>query len=369
MSRLVELGLDLLPWGLAAGFVGVLDRLRAYEPHPAALADNLQWAVVAAPGVVQSRDGAFSRTWRYQGVDPRVISPEGLNALADAFNLALTRLGPGVMLHADAARKPAVPLAPGKDFPHPLAYLFDLERYKLYRDRPHFETEFFLTLTWGQPSEVQKRVERLFVTESEEAAQEAEVSLGRFDDLCALLDNHLGSQLHLERLSTAEQLAFLHHALTGLSHPVAEPVAAVLLASMLSDQELVGGWRPRIGEKHLRVVRVNAYPTETTSPAILDPLTDLPCAYRWSTRVLTVSPEEADRRVKSLQWSWYTRRQDTRSRLRRAFLASSRRRHPTPTSGRSSRTGRLARWRRIRPSSWRASTRGGSFSVPTRPRS
>ncbi len=320
MNRLALLGLDLLPWGLAVGLAAALDRLRAYEPRPAALSDNLQWQAVAAPGVVESRDGAFSRTWRYQGVDPRVVSPEELNALSEAFNRALVRLGPGVMLHADAVRKPALPSPPGKDFPHALAYLFDLERYELYRDRPHFETEFFLTLTWGQPSRTQKRLERLFVTAADEAAQEAEVSLGRFEDLSALLENHLGTQLHLERLSTPEQLAFLHHALTGLSHSVAEPASSVPLASVLSDQELVGGWKPRIGEQHLRVVRVNAYPTEATVPAILDPLTDLPCAYRWSTRVLTVPPEEADRRVKNLQWIWYTRRQDTRARLRKALL-------------------------------------------------
>ena len=167
---------------------------------------------------------------------------------------------------------------------------------------------------------MRRRIERLFVTEEEGEVKEAEVSLDRFEDLSALLENHLGSQLRLERLSTPEQLAYLHHALTGLSHPVVSPAASVPLSASLSDQELVGGWKPRVGEKHLRVVRVNAYPTEATSPAILDPLTDLPSAYRWSTRVLTVPPEPADRRIKSLQWIWYTRRQDARARLRRAFV-------------------------------------------------
>ncbi len=323
MSRVSDLALDLLPWGLAVGFAGLLDRLRAYEPRPAALSDNLAWAAVAAPGVVQNRDGAFLRTWRYRGVDTRVASPEELNTLSQVLNRALVRLGGGVMLHADAVRKPAAPTPPGPHFPHPLPYLFDLERFELYQREPHFETEFFLTLTWAPPAGAARQVERWFVRDVEEAATEAEGQLGRFGDLCATLENHLGSVLRLDRLATAEQLAYLHLCLTGLNHSVAEPAPGLLLAGILSDQELVGGWKPRIGEKHLRVVRVNAYPTTATTPALLDPLADLPCAYRWSTRLLTVPPEEADARIKSLQWSWYTRRQDFRARLRRAFTQPS----------------------------------------------
>ncbi len=323
MSRATDLVLDLLPWGLAVAFAGLLDRLRAYEPRPAALADNLAWAFVAAPGVVQNRDGAYLRSWRYRGVDTRVASPEELNTLSQVLNRALVRLGAGAMLHADAVRKPAVPTPPGPHFPHRLPYLFDLERLELYQREPHFETEFFLTLTWAPPTRTARRVESWFVRDLAGAADEAEGQLARFDDLSSTLENHLGSVLHLERLPTADQLSYLHLCLTGLDHPVAEPAPGLPLAGILSDQELVGGWKPRIGTLHLRVVRVNAYPSTATTPALLDPLADLPCAYRWSTRVLTVPPEEADARIKSLQWSWYTRRQDFRARLRRAFTQPS----------------------------------------------
>ncbi|HEX4956388.1 MAG TPA: hypothetical protein VF017_23630 [Thermoanaerobaculia bacterium] len=318
MKPVGEILLDLLPWGLAVGFAGLLDRLRAYEPRPVALSDNLSWGVVAAPGVIQNRDGALSTTWRYQGIDTRVASAEELTGLSRALNRTIVRLGAGTMLHAEAVRRPVAPLPPGPHFPHPLAFLFDAERWQLHRREPYFETAFYLTLTVAPPARAEQRLRRTFLTTTEPEARAAEDHLERFAERCATFEHHLGLILRLERLGTSEQLRHLHLCLTGLDHPVAEPAAGVLLPGILCDQELVGGWRPRIGEHHLRVVRVNAYPTAATQPAFLDPLADLPAAYRWSTRVMAVPPEEADARVKHLQWMWYARRQDARSRLRRA---------------------------------------------------
>jgi len=320
-----ELVERLLPWGLAVGFAALLDRIRAYEPRPAALADNLQWESVAGPGVVRHRDGALSRTWSLQGVDTRIVSPDELNALSRSINLALVRLGGGAMLHAEAVRRPAVPYPPGVHFPHPLAQLVDEERFELYQREPHFETEYFLTLTWTPPRRVERTLERVFVVDPQgdaPGADEEGAAAGKFEDLCRLLENYLGASLRLRRLASAAQLAFFHVCLTGRDRPVAVPAAGMPLASILSDEEFFGGWRPRIGDQHIRIVRINAYPTTETRPALLDPLSDLPCAYRWSTRVLTLAPTEADSRVKNLQWSWYTRRLDTRSRLRRAFTSS-----------------------------------------------
>lgn len=322
MSPWAEIGRDLLPWGLAAGAVAALDRLRAYQPRPRALADHLAWATVPAPGVVQARDGALSRTWRYRGVDTRVAAPEELNALSRSVSRALARLGPGVMLHADAVRRPALPDPPGPHFPHPVPYLFDRERYQRYRRDPLYETAFYLTLTYRPPDRSTRILQRLFLAHLEEALPGAGAALGRFDDLSAVLESHLGTVLALERLPTAEQLAYLHLCLTGDDRPVAAPAPGQLLAPVLCDQEFHGGWRPRIGRRHLWVVRLQAYPTAETRPALLDPLTDLACSYRWSTRVLVVSPEEADAHVKRRQWLWYTRRQDARTRLRRALTRS-----------------------------------------------
>ncbi len=322
MRALPELLLRLLPWISAAGVAALLDRLRAYEPRPRALSDNLQWGVVAGPGLIENRDGALSRTWAFQGIDTRVASAEELGALSRALSLTLVRLGPGVMLHFDALRRPAAPYPPGEHFPHPLAYLFDLERWALYQREPHFETECYVTLTVARPKRSRERARRWFLTEPVAAeSQAAESRLGRFEELSLQLESHLGTLLRLRRLGTAEQLGYFHQCLTGIEGEVAPPAAGVLLAPILSNQEFVGGWKPKIGEKQIRVVRVSAYPTEATVPAHLDGLTELGCRYRWSTRVLTVETEEARSQIKNLQWIWYTRRHDARSRLRKAVLS------------------------------------------------
>ncbi len=314
----------LAPWATGIGLAALLDRIRAYQPRPSGLADNLQWAAVAAPGVLQNRDRALSRTWRYQGVDTRVASPRELNRLSGALNRALSRLGSGCMVHLDAIRRPVVPPEPGPHFPSPLSRFFDEERYALFSGSAAFESQFFLTLTLAAPEQRTETLQRLFVEDpTARLGQQHSSLILRLDEISDALEAQLGRLLSLRRLTSVEQLSYFHRCLTGLDHPIAEPAAGHLVANALSDQELIGGWKPRIGNLHIRVVRLNAYPSTTTQPAMLDPLTDLPCAYRWSTRLLIVSPEEADKKVKNLQWMWYARRQDARTRLRRAVSANS----------------------------------------------
>ena len=314
----------LAPWATGIGLAALLDRIRGHEARPAGLADHLQWAAVAAPGVIQNRDRALSRTWRYQGVDTRVAAPSELNRLSTALSQALSRLGSGCMLHLDAIRRPVRPPAPGPHFPSPLSRLFDEERRGLFEDGAAFESQFFLTLTLAAPQQRQETLQRIFVEDPTASLDPPSTSLLlRLEESSEILEAQLGRLLALRHLSTTEQLTYFHFCLTGLEHPIAEPASGQLVANALCDQELIGGWKPRIGQQHIRVVRLNAYPTTTTQPAMLDPLTDLPRAYRWSTRLMIVSPEEADKKVKNLQWMWYTRRQDARTRLRRAVSANS----------------------------------------------
>jgi type IV secretion system protein VirB4 len=298
----------------------VLDRVREFEPKPRSLSANLQWASLPADGVVQNEDLALSRSWQFLGVDTRVASPEELNALSELMSKTLTRLGSEVMLHLDAVRTAVAPEPPRPEVsPSKVAYLFALERYQIYAQNPHFETRFVATLTFQPPQKKRQRLARVFLRGlEEEGAREGAAHVAKFEEVCRLFENHLGQALRMSRLESKEQLRHLYSCLTGLDRPVAVPMHGVRVSDALSDQEFLGGWRPQIGEKHIRVVRVSEYPGTETVPALLSALTELPAAYRWSTRLVPVRPELGRARAERERLRWFEKRRGWRARLRGA---------------------------------------------------
>src|SRR5581483_7917156 len=99
----------------------------------------------------------------------------------------------------------------------------------------------------------------------------------------------------------------LHECLTGAPHPVRAPSHGSYLNIVLADQELVGGFEPRIGDRHIRAVAVQGYPPASHAGA-LDVLNTFPYAFRWSNRVLPLGQSTAARLIRRQQLTWYKKR-------------------------------------------------------------
>ena len=77
-----------------------------------------------------------------------------------------------------------------------------------------------------------------------------------------VMENRLAGRVTLERLDADRLLTHLHQCLTGLTHPVRTPPHGSYLNAVLADQELVGGFEPRIGRMVVRAVAVHGYRNE-----------------------------------------------------------------------------------------------------------
>jgi type IV secretion system protein VirB4 len=296
--------------GCAAGAASVLAarQLREYRERGEGVADLLGWAFMVGDGVVLQKDGSLLAGWRYRGPDLAAASVEEARSLSRYVSDALLPYADDWMWHVDAVRRPAVAY-PAGDFPSEITARIDAERREAYRRAgQRFETTCTLLVTWRPPSEQYARLSRWFVRR---AAGETVVHwpdiLGVFERSLDGLAGRLSARLALERLGSDALCTALHESLTGLAHPVATPAGGVYLNVALADQMLVGGFEPRVGAMHVRVVAVQGYPTHAACGA-LDVLGSLPLAHRWSTRVLPLGRETAAGLIRRQQLRWFQKR-------------------------------------------------------------
>src|SRR6266550_12793 len=301
-------------WSLALGTLGGvagvrgLAHVREHRVAPAGLADLVNWAFLVDDGVVLQKDGSLVAGWRYHGPDLAAATPEELDALSRHVNDALLPFTDDWMFHIDAIRRPALAYAPSL-FPDPVTQLIDDERRAAYATQAsrQFETEYFLVVTHRPPPDVFSRAAAFFVQGAEGACVEWGRVLEAFAAQLRVLEQRLAGRLHLARLDADALLTHLHECLTGLAHPVRTPPRGSYVNVVLADQEVVGGFAPRVGRMAIRAVAVQGYP-HASHAGQGDVLDALPFAFRWSHRVLPLGTAEAAKQIRRHQLQWFKKR-------------------------------------------------------------
>ena len=297
--------------------------LRPFRPTGAKLSDYLLWAALIAPGVILNKDGAFQRTLTFRGPDLDSSTPSELVGAANRINNALRRFGSGWCLHIEARRAPA-PGYPDASWPDALSWLIDEERRAVFETAgARFESAYFVTLTRLPPPERQGKLEGVLFEGGKTPAAGAvdyQLHLDRFlqesDQLIALLETLMPEA---RWLSDEETLTYLHDCISDRPHRVAVPQTPFHLDALLPDAALVGGLAPRLGSKHLRVISVRSFVTET-EPGLLDALNRLPISYRWVTRFLPLDREEGRKQLEIIRKRWFSKRKGLLTLLREALF-------------------------------------------------
>lgn len=304
--------MDLL--SLSFGGIGgalvsrAIARTREHRDTAHGVADVLNWAFMVDDGVVLQKDGSLLAGWRYQGPDVSAATSQELDSLSQHVNDALLPLTDEWMLHVDAIRRPAAAYS-SSIFPDAATQLIDDERREAYEETAgrQFETEYHLVITKTTPPETFSRLRSAFVQGVERSAIDWGRVLADFEAAASGLQDRLSKHLSLRRLTSPELLRHLHECLTGLRHPVLVPPDGSYLNVVLSDQELIGGFEPRIGEMAIRVVAVQGYP-HASHAAEIDFLNALPASFRWSTRVIPLGELEAAKQLRRHQLQWFKKR-------------------------------------------------------------
>lgn len=293
--------------------------LDEYRRRPAVLADHLPWAALVAPGVVLNKDGAFLAGVAFRGPDLESATEDELMAVRARLNNALRRLGAGWCLHVEACRRPADPYA-ASDVPIAAAWLVDAERQAAFaRAEPAFETDYRLALTWLPPADETRRLERALFDGLSQTGRDWRLALEAFQrEAAAVLDLLADALPEARPLGDGELLSWLHAAVSSGAHPIDPAHTPAFLDASLADAPLTGGIAPRLGDQWLKMVSVRSLPS-ATRPGLLDALSSLPFAYRWTARWIGLDKADAEREIVKLRKRWFAKRKGVGVLLREAI--------------------------------------------------
>lgn len=280
------------------------------------LPDLLMYDSMVDDGILLLQDGALLAAWSFRGPDMASATHAEMAALSARLN-SILRLGSGWMVHCDAIRGPAPGYPEHGSFPDSVTALIDEERRQQFMiEGAHFESEYFLALTFLPAEETEERIRGFVFDGQRKFRSTAQRSLDYFRNRIATFENLFGSLFHVQRLRANrvadasgrqhthdELLRYVHRSITTLTHPVALPEIPVYLSEILGTQELVGGISPKVGRKHIRVIAIDGFP-QLSHPGILGALDSLPVEYRWNTRAILLDPEEAKSLLDKTRRKW-----------------------------------------------------------------
>lgn len=292
--------------GVASGLAAAVAvaKLREDRTEVRGVADVLPYGFLVAPGAILNKDGSLLAGFRFRGPDSAAATADDLADLAEYVAAAFAPVGDGWGFHVSEVRRESVGYPSDPAFPDPVSWLVDEERRRSYESAGlHYESDFFLVATYLPPSDRHSRLVALFVDGAARGEADWTTILAQFEGELAELRDRLRGRLQMERLDDEALLRHLHACLTGMHHPVRVPEDGAYLNVVLADQDLVGGFEPRIGEKHVRVVAVQDFPWRP-EPAALEALGRLPFGFRWCSRFVLLSPQAGEAEIKRARRGW-----------------------------------------------------------------
>ncbi|MER9921145.1 MULTISPECIES: conjugal transfer protein TrbE [unclassified Mesorhizobium] len=290
--------------------------LAEYRNRSSRLADFLPWVALVGAGIILNKDGSFQRTARFRGPDLDSAVPAELVAVAGRLNNALRRLGSGWAIFVEAQRHASTGY-PDSRFPDAASTLVDAERKAGFEEAgAHFESSYFLTLTYLAPAEDTARAESWLYEGRERKGLDPNAVLTGFADrsdrVLRLVEAFMPE---CQWLDDAETLTYLHGCVSTNRHRVRVPETPMYLDAMLADQPLTGGLEPRLGASNLRILTLTGFPTATT-PGLLDELNRLAFPYRWSTRAILLDKTDATRLLTKIRRQWFAKRKSVAAILK-----------------------------------------------------
>src|SRR5580658_2732845 len=204
------------------------------------LADLLLYSTMVDDGVLLLQDGALLAAWSFRGPDMASATHDEMAVLSARLN-SILRLGGGWMLHCDAIRSCAPGYPNSGHFPDPATRMIDDERRRQFLDEgSHFESEYFLALTYLPPAESEERFKGWMFDGARQAKSAATRALEYFVARVASFEDVFGSLFQVHRLRSLpsdgsnrsadvhdELLRYVRRAISGDDYPFALPEIAV----------------------------------------------------------------------------------------------------------------------------------------------
>jgi type IV secretion system protein VirB4 len=294
-------------------------KLTEHRSRAQGLPDLLLYDALVDDGILLLQDGSLLAAWSYRGPDMQSSTHDEMAILSSQLN-GLLRLGSGWLIHCDAIRS----LAPGYPkegaFPDSITRLIDDERRMQFMaeeaHQAHFESEYFIALTYQCPIEVEERIRGWMFEGELKKKPSAQKAIEYFRSRIAAFEDRFSSILKIERLQLRtvtdefgyapvqdDLLRYIRRCITGDDHAFVLTSIPACLNDIIGCVDFMAGIEPQVGRKHLRVIAIDGFP-RMSSPGMLRALDTLGIEYRWNNRALLLDSEEAHMRLDKIRKKW-----------------------------------------------------------------
>jgi type IV secretory pathway VirB4 component len=197
------------------------------------------------------------------GPPPESTTEAELESQAARITKATNHFGTGDFLHYIVHRVAATTY-PERTFPSTAARLIDDERREQFRNARYYVSKPRAYISNQDEGTIVNRVKATFFgSTAHRIGESRELQYKRFIQRVRHWEDSVSSVLRPKRMTTRGMFRDLVLCVTGRDYPAIEPSGRTPLHHAISQQDLIGGSEPEVGDLVLRPVSVTLYPGAT----------------------------------------------------------------------------------------------------------
>ena len=298
--------------------------IKEYQDEKNKLSTYIPWIAMIDEGVILNKNGTFQKTLKFRGYDLDSATIYELQNSNGRLNNILARFEGNWTMHIEARRVHSKEYE-STEIENFALKLIDDERKNKFQSGTYFESEYYLTLTYLTSVDTEKKLKNFFI-EEEKTAENIDKSLENFKkefkEIKGLFKDLF---LEVQELSKEETYEYLHSCVSIKNHKIIVPEVPMYISNYLCDSDMVGGLKPKLGNKHMRCISLQGFPNFTV-PCMFDELNRLGFEYRWVTRFMFLSKQEA---LSKLEKKWKATFSGRISMLKRVMMELTGDKEPT----------------------------------------
>ena len=298
--------------------------IKEYQDEKKKLSTYIPWIAMIDEGVILNKNGTFQKTLKFRGYDLDSATIYELQNSNGRLNNILARFEGNWTMHIEARRVHSKEYE-STEIENFALKLIDNERKSKFQSGTYFESEYYLTLTYLTPVDTEKKLKNFFI-EEEKTAENIDKSLENFKkefkEIKGLFKDLF---LEVQELSKEETYEYLYSCVSIKNHKIIVPEVPMYISNYLCDSDMVGGLKPKLGNKHMRCISLQGFPNFTV-PCMFDELNRLGFEYRWVTRFMFLSKQEA---LSKLEKKWKATFSGRISMLKRVMMELTGDKEPT----------------------------------------
>lgn len=275
----------------------------------------LPWCYVEPyTGIVHGKDNSFMAVYEFQGRDMASSTPEELMQYNAGLNNVFKSLPTGYVLYFDAQRHIATDYQKS-EIDNPLVQKFEDERAKYYEEKEHYETNYYFIVYYEPPKKTKSLLTRAFIDDERNNHKNYDIDMKIVrDETDSFINkvNLIGTMLdswftNIHALDAEETVTYLHSTVS-LNHNKVNFNDTKFITDYICDSEIETGkdiiWTNELDEKiYAKMVTIIDF-SPISHPGTFDFLTDLNFEYRWTSRFICMSKEDAKKELAGFWARW-----------------------------------------------------------------